>query len=67
MYWRDRQEEVDFVIAQGRNATAVEVKSGKNSGSEGSLGAFQRRYSGSQGILIFGDRLEQFFLRGLGY
>ena len=65
MYWRDRQEEVDFVIAQGRHATAVEVKSGKTSGSEGSLATFQRRYPGSQGILISGRRLEQFFLQGL--
>lgn len=66
MYWRDRQEEVDFVIARSRQVTAVEVKSGKASGSEGSLSAFQRRYPESQGVLISGDRLEQFFLEGLG-
>ncbi len=79
MYWRDRQEEVDFVIAQGRHTTAVEVKSGKTSGSEGSLATFQRRYRGSQGILISGGHLfsdkkensktcialDQFFLQGL--
>ena len=65
MYWRDRQEEVDFIIARGRHVTAVEVKLGKTSGSEGSLAIFQRRYPGSQGILISGSRLEQFFLQGL--
>lgn len=66
MYWRDRQEEVDFVIARSRHATAVEVKSGKASGSGGSLKAFQRRYPESEGVLISGNRLEQFFLKGLG-
>ncbi len=65
MYWRDRQEEVDFVVARSRHATAVEVKSGKAAGSGGSLEAFQRRYPESEGVLISGDRLERFFLQGL--
>ncbi|MBI3333480.1 MAG: ATP-binding protein [Candidatus Omnitrophica bacterium] len=66
MYWRDRQEEVDFVVARSRHATAVEVKSGKASVSGGSLEVFQRRYPESEGVLISGNRLEQFFLSELG-
>jgi predicted AAA+ superfamily ATPase len=61
MYWRDRHEEVDFVVVRGRHATAVEVKSGESSCPEGGLAAFQRRYPESQGVLISRDRLEPFF------
>lgn len=50
-YWRDRQAEVDFVITQGRQIIAVEVKSGKIDSLEG-LRSFKRRYPASQTIVI---------------
>ena len=65
LYWRDRQDEVDFVVARSQRAIAVEVKSGEASGSTESLATFQRRYPESRGILIARKRLEQFFLDGL--
>lgn len=77
-YWRDRQDEVDFVITQGRQIIAVEVKSGKTDSLEG-LRSFKRRYPASQAIVIsklpqsgkeIGDRnvvLEEFFSREVAF
>lgn len=50
-YWRDRQEEVDFVITQGRQITAVEVKSGTPDALEG-LRGFKKRYPSSHTMVI---------------
>lgn len=50
-YWRDRQDEVDFVIAQGRKVIAIEVKSGETDSLNG-LRSFKRRYPASQTIVI---------------
>jgi len=74
-YWRDRQAEVDFVLAQGTDIRAIEVKSGAGPvGAEG-MEAFQRRYPQSRALCITGRRgrmttrpwqsvtLEQFFGR----
>jgi len=42
-YWRDRDQEVDFVLQKGASVTALEVKSGRNKRAGGSL-AFLKRY-----------------------
>ncbi|MDR0782480.1 MAG: ATP-binding protein [Propionibacteriaceae bacterium] len=42
-YWRDRGDEVDFVLQKGAAITAIEVKSGRVKGVTGSL-AFMKRY-----------------------
>ena len=42
-YWRDRNDEVDFVLQKGSSITALEVKSGPVKGTGGGL-AFLKRY-----------------------
>ena len=63
-YWRDGNQEVDFVVTQGREVWALEVKSGRP-GRLGGLAAFRARYPRSQALLIGseGIPLEDFFGR----
>lgn len=73
-YWRDRQDEVDFVFTLGQRIVAVEVKSGRPPFSLEGLQAFRRHYPASQAMTISAQRmsttvegkqsvrLEQFFL-----
>lgn len=74
-YWRDRQEEVDFVLRRGDELLAIEVKSGKDVVSVGGLRAFQKHYPKARCVIIGGSpgqdwaevrSLEQFFLEGIG-
>lgn len=62
-YWRDGQQEVDFVVTAGGSDLALEVKSsrpGKTSGMK----AFRQQYPESHALLIGGGGipLEEFFL-----
>lgn len=62
-WWREGNEEVDFVVKRGEDVVAVEVKSGrvKKSG----MAAFCRKYQAAQPIVV-GDRntSAESFLRG---
>ena len=61
-YWRNKSEEVDFVISSGDKIWALEVKSGRPSKLSG-LTAFKQRYPKAK-LLIIGSggiSLEQFF------
>lgn len=53
-YWRQGNDEVDFVLVRGDKITALEVKSGGVSGRSG-LAAFRRLYSQS-GIILIGEK-----------
>lgn len=44
LYWRDGDDEVDFVVERGKSVTAVEVKSGGSVGSLAGLKAFADAY-----------------------
>ncbi len=62
-WWRDRNDEVDFVITKGRKRTAIEVKGGHTRRTKG-LGAFVEKYPGTY-VLIVGVEscpLEEFLL-----
>jgi predicted AAA+ superfamily ATPase len=61
-YWRDRNDEVDFVVVAGRTRTAIEVKSGRPSRPVG-LAAHRRRFPSSRAVTIGagGIPLEEFF------
>ncbi|MDD2732853.1 MAG: ATP-binding protein [Desulfuromonadaceae bacterium] len=63
-YWRDSDHEVDFVIAQGRDVWAIEVKSGR-SGKTTGLSRFRARYPDAKVLLVgaLGIPLEEFFSR----
>jgi uncharacterized protein len=50
-YWREGNHEADFVIARGRDAWAVEVKSGRG-GKLAGLTRFRKRYPEAQALLI---------------
>jgi predicted AAA+ superfamily ATPase len=60
-YWRERSDEVDFVVRAGRNVWAVEVKSGRP-GRVAGLSAFQRRYPRARPLIVGtgGMPLEEF-------
>lgn len=63
-YWRDGNQEVDFVVTRGREVWALEVKSGRPGRLSG-LAAFRARYPRSHALLIGGQGipLEDFFAR----
>jgi len=55
LYWRDRGREVDFVIERGRKLTAIEVKSGPDSGLLRGMAAFTERYRPVKTHLVGAD------------
>jgi predicted AAA+ superfamily ATPase len=61
-YWREGDKEVDFVVTQGREVWALEVKSGRP-GRLGGLPAFRARYPHSRALVIGseGIPLQDFF------
>ena len=63
-WWRDGNNEVDFVVSRGEKLTAIEVKSGHVK-SLGGLEAFLQRYPHARPLVVGGDAnpLES-FLRG---
>jgi hypothetical protein len=63
-YWREGVKEVDFVVTQGREVWALEVKSGRHGRISG-LGAFRARYPHSHTLVVGGDGipLADFFAR----
>ena len=52
-WWRDRNNEVDFVIEKGSQLTAIEVKSGRVKNVGGSL-VFKQRYPEALSLIIGG-------------
>ena len=62
-WWRDRGNEVDFVIRKGLELTAIEVKSGRAGNAGGSL-IFKQRYPQALSLVIGSANagLEEFLL-----
>lgn len=62
-YWRERDREVDFVVASPNKTTAIEVESGREGKAHG-LRAFLQRYPDASVQTIGGNGipLEEFFL-----
>lgn len=61
-YWRDNNEEVDFVIVRGDKLVAIEVKSGRRQQNSG-LNTFSQKYHPQYSLVVGGNAmpLEQFF------
>jgi len=61
-YWRKANAEVDFVVSRGREAIAIEVKSGRPGKPDG-MAAFCRTYPRARPLIIGGGGLplEEFF------
>ncbi|MBI4881888.1 MAG: ATP-binding protein [Planctomycetes bacterium] len=54
-YWRERGQEVDFVVTRGTKVIAIEVKSGARASRASGLAAFARTFSPSRSLLV-GER-----------
>ncbi len=54
LYWRDRNREVDFVLKQGKELVAVEVKSGRARTSLPGMEAFSKNFRVKKLLLIGG-------------
>lgn len=50
-YWRESNDEVDFVLTKGRTVWAIEVKSGRRKSSKG-LAAFKKKFPGARLAII---------------
>ena len=53
-WWRERNDEVDFVITKGTRRTAIEVKSGRHRRALG-VGTFVERYPGTYALVVGTD------------
>lgn len=65
LYWRDRNQEVDFVLRRGVDLVAVEVKSGARARALPGLAAFVDAHPRARTLSVGGDGLplEEFLLR----
>lgn len=64
-YWRERNQEVDFVLRRGRKIVALEVKSGRRKESLPGMEAFSKQFKAKRKLLIGGPGipLEEFLLQ----
>jgi predicted AAA+ superfamily ATPase len=64
-YWRERNQEVDFVVKAGRRITAIEVKSARAPRAHRGTAAFAAAFKPQQTLLVGGDGidLEEFLSR----
>jgi predicted AAA+ superfamily ATPase len=63
-YWRERNQEVDFVTRAGRTVTAIEVKSGRSRDALPGMAAFSAAFRNARKLLVGGDGIpmEKFLL-----
>lgn len=66
-YWRENNEEVDFVIRRGDRLLAIEVKSGRRQMNSG-VGKFREQYRPQHSLMVGGDAMpvEQLFKGDIG-
>lgn len=50
-YWREREDEVDFIIEYNKQCIAIEVKSGKRTSNEG-LSVFRDKFHPAQSFVV---------------
>jgi len=54
-YWREGNDEVDFIVQAGRRLTAIEVKSGRAPVAHPGTGAFVQAFKPQRCLLVGGD------------
>lgn len=66
-YWREREDEVDFIIEYNKQCIALEVKSGRRTTNEG-LGVFRDRFHPKQSLVVGSGRvpIEEFLRWDIG-
>jgi len=57
-YWRERNQEVDFVVKAGRRLAAIEVKSGRAPQAHLGTAAFAAAFKPQRSLLVGGDGIE---------
>jgi predicted AAA+ superfamily ATPase len=57
-YWRERNQEVDFVLRQGKTTVAIEVKSGRRAESLPGMEAFAKHFKPKRKLLVGGQGIE---------
>jgi hypothetical protein len=64
-YWRERNQEVDFVLQRGRECVAIEVKSGRRREALPGMAAFAKHFSPKKSLLVGaqGIALEEFLCK----
>lgn len=58
-YWREGNDEVDFVLKKGRKLYAIEVKSGRKKSEKG-LAKFKEKFSEAKLIMITPENYKEF-------
>ena len=69
-YWRDRGQEVDFIVRTGGKLTAIEVKSGRARGAHPGMAAFAAAFKPRRTLLVGtgdGIALEEFLARPVAH
>ncbi len=68
-YWRERGQEVDFVVKAGRRLTALEVKSGRSPQQHRGTDAFVAAFRPQRVLLVGGDGIpvDEFLGRPVGH
>lgn len=51
-YWRERNQEVDFVLRQGGKVVPIEVKSGRSKGALTGLKVFAESFKTAPGMVV---------------
>ena len=51
-YWRERNHEVDFILSHGSRLVAIEVKSGRTTGSLSGLNRFVARFPNAKPLVV---------------
>lgn len=54
-YWRERSQEVDFILRQGKTSVAIEVKSGRRPESLPGMEAFAKQFKPKRKLLVGGQ------------
>jgi predicted AAA+ superfamily ATPase len=64
-YWRERSQEVDFILRQGKTITAIEVKSGRRPEALPGMEAFAKQFKPKRKLLVGGQGipLDEFLLK----
>ncbi len=68
-YWRERNHEVDFVLSKGARLVAIEVKSGRTTGSLSGLNKFVASFPNAKPLVVGtgGVSIEDFLLQPPAY
>jgi hypothetical protein len=68
-YWRERNQEVDFIVQAGRRLTAIEVKSGRAPLAHAGTAAFAQAFKPQRSLLVGGDgiALEDFLMQPVAH